>query len=464
MVTFLWVISGFRAEAADRADVERGELVITGDGWKIEVLGRGMPLIENISDGGACRVTFTGKGAALTSQVKECPDALRDEVVPASKYWLFETEGDLAGVAFDVWYLVDGRGVTTHVGPTSLEVKGGELPLWELAPTKVTLPQWPVGQDLPAACRITIATDSQTGVATGVTVQDEGCPSGYGAAVVSAANTWEFTPISTNGVAVPLVFDATVRFSPPSDGAPATIDVDLPVAPEVELAVLGAMPERKRLPTTPPLFRLHHKNYADVLVHEVGVLEAQAAPLPRECEFLMQVNTGGRVWLWPERCPTDLHASLEASRLSWSVVAGRPGAGELYARFRGTWELPAGGGAPTLRLPEGDLVGQPTLPPGVRSFAAAEPVLRVPPKMPGGYVLKEPVACFLDVTVGVRGRVTAVLPTAVADSELPGGCPAELLEPAKKSVTKWRWKPATSDGEAFESHAAVRVRFGGGGT
>jgi hypothetical protein len=449
--------------AADRADVPPDGLTIEGEGFSIRVLGRGVPLFENLFEGGACRITFTGRGTQLVSQVRECPEGLRDEVVPSSKYWLFETTGDLTGVTFDAWYLIDGRGVTTHLGPSRYRVKGSELPVWTLSPSALALPQWPAGQSLPATCQV-ILTTAPDGAMKEVSVAEEGCPSGYGASVAAAARTWTVAPVVTNGVTVPLVFEATVRFSPPGDGAGATIDLDLPVPPEVPISVVGELPPRRRLPDVAPLFQVRHRTYADVTVYAVGAPAAPPAPVDRRCEFLLQVNSSGRTWLWPEeRCPSDVHPALEASRQEWSVVAGKPGPGQVYARFRGTWELPADGGAPVLRIPEGDLVGKPTLPDNVRSYAVAEPQVRVPPKLPRGYVLADPVVCVLDVTVGVRGRVTSVMPAAVTGHAEPGGCPEELLVPAQRSAAKWRWRPAASDGEPFESHATVKVRFGGGG-
>lgn len=461
----MWALGsaiGTAAYAADRADVRQGELEIEGESFTIRVLGRGVPLFENLFSSGACRVTFTGRGTELVPQVRECPDALRDEVVPSSKYWLFESTGDLTGVTFDVWYLVDGRGVTTHLGPSRYHVRGGELPVWTLEPTSVALPAWPAGQSLPATCRITVTT-TLAGAVADVAVADDGCPSGYGVAVADAARTWTVKPVITNQVTVPLVFDAVVRFVPPGDGAGATIDVDLPVAPEVEIPFVGELPPRRRLPSTQPRFTVHHRTYAEVLVYEVGVPEFPATPTVRRCDFLFQVNSNGRTWIWPERCPSDLLPPLEASRGAWSVRAGKPGAGELYARFRGTWEVPAGGGAPLLRIPEGDLVGKPTLPDNVRSYAMAEPTWRVPPKLSRKVVVTDPAVCVLDVTVGVRGHVTSVVPAVVAGHEEPGGCPTALLGPAQKSAARWRWEPARSDGEPFETHATVRVRFGGGG-
>jgi hypothetical protein len=455
-----WAIVG-AAWAADRADVPPGAFDLEGEGFAIHVLGRGVPLFENLFSGGACRVTFAGRGAELVSQVRECPDALRDEVVPASKYWLFETEGDLSGVSFDVWYLVDGRGVTTHVGPTAYRVTGGELPVWSLAPVSIALPSWPAGQTLPAACRVTVSTTA-TGAAGEVSVSEAGCPSGYVAATAEAARSWSVKPVVTQEVKVPLVFEATVRFSPPGDGAGATIDVELPIPPEVEIPVLGGMPERRRLPDADPLFTMRHRNYADVLVHAIGTPAPPPAPNARRCDFLVQVNTSGRTWIWPERCPDEVRPALDASRQQWSIVAGRPDPGEVYARFRGTWDLPADGGAPVLRLPASDVVARAALPEGVRTYAVAEPTVRVAPKLPRGTSFDGPSVCVLDVTVGRRGRVTEVVPAVVAGREEPGGCPAALLGPATKSAARWRWRPAASDGEPFESHATVRVRFGGG--
>lgn len=462
MVPFAGVLSlGVAAYGADRADVQPGALTISGDGYSIAVLGRGLPLFEKLFAPGMCRITYVGEGQQIVPQVRECPDALRDEVVPASKYWLFQVEGDATGASFDVWYLIDGRGVTTHLGPNRNQVKGSELPVWDLVPVEVALPEWPAGQTLPARCTVTVTLDKETGHAADVTVADEGCPSGYAPTVLSAARRWVFEPVSTNNVPVPLVFDAVARFSPPSDGADATIDVDLPLPPSAALPEVGAAIPRRQLPDAPPLFRLRHRNYADVVVYGIGALRVPEGTPPGRCDFLMQVNSTGRTWTWPERCPEALLAPLEASRTEWTLVPGKADVGELYARFRGTWTVGADGVA-VLQLPESDLVNKPELPPGVETYAVAQVSTRVPPKLPKGFVLGDPQVCVLDVTVGRRGHVTAVLPAAVPGAEQPGGCDPALLTPALKSASRWRWTPAASNGEPFESHASVRVKFGGG--
>lgn len=462
MVPFAWeLLTGPTASAADRADIKPGRLTISGPAWEIRVLGRGVPLFENLFAPGMCRITFTGRGEELVPRVRECPDALRDEVVPASKYWLFEVDGDVTGVTFDTWYLIDGRGVTGHLGPIRYVVDGDELPVWKLVPKEVAPPSWPVGQVLPARCVVTVTNDKDTGHVRDVAVAEEGCPAGYVPVVTSAARSWTFDALSTNNVPVPLTFEAIVTFTPPSDGADATIDVDLPVPPATSLPVVGLSVSKREMPDSPPLFRLHHRAYTTVEVYGVGTFAPEPAAVPRRCEFLMQVNTSGRTWMWPERCPTELHDALEASRLTWTVVPGKRQPNEQSARFRAFWELPPDGAPPILRVPEADVVSKGELPPGVKSFAVAEAVSRVPPKLPKGTVLGDPQVCVLDVTVGVRGRVTAVRPAEVPGSD-PGGCDPALLDPARRSVAKWRWKPAASDGEPFESHASVRVRFGGG--
>ncbi|MEQ1572080.1 MAG: energy transducer TonB, partial [Myxococcota bacterium] len=217
---------------------------------------------------------------------------------------------------------------------------------------------------------------------------------------------------------------------------------------------LPTEPEPPPKPTWPAKFVADHRSFAQVGVYDVRWPEIP--PLGREatCDVLFQVNSQRRVWAWAEACDEAIRAPVEAAASQWLLMAGERERGERYARFRGTFVVPADGGHVSLRIAEEDLVTDPkALPEYVDTFRIAHAVTTVPPKLPKSFAtetLESEVTCEYDVEVDKRGRPATVTARS---------CPRDLGEFALKALDQWRWEPAESDGQPIASRVVVRIRF-----
>ncbi|MEZ4239562.1 MAG: energy transducer TonB [Myxococcota bacterium] len=240
--------------------------------------------------------------------------------------------------------------------------------------------------------------------------------------------------------------EARVAFPPDPDLGERTV--------KREDRSLIADPTPEPMPTKPPLFVVNHKSYAEIRVHGMVWPEPPPAEAERSCGVLFQVNSKRQVLAWPETCDPGVLDATSAAAQEWKLVHGKIEPGERYARFRGTFVFPAGGGHPLLRIPAEDLETPiKDLPEFVETYTLPHAIKTVPPRLPDAFaseVLDDIVLCDYDVTVDRKGR-----PETLQVRQ----CPGAYQPYAEKAVRAWRWAPAAARGQAIASQVTVRIRF-----
>jgi hypothetical protein len=290
----------------------------------------------------------------------------------------------------------------------------------------------------------------------------DGCDEVFRADLVENLRSWRFTPPALDSVpfwsAVTLGFTFTKPIDPgeaPTVTALFPRDPDLGANSVVRTTVpVDEQADAPEYPTWPALFVTNHRSFAEVRIHDVRWPEVAALDHDASCDVLFQVNSKLRVWAWAEACDEAIRAKVEDAAAHWLLVPGDIEKGERYARFRGTFFVPADGTHVKLRIPVDDLVTPANqLPEHIETYRVAKALVTVPPVLPRAFatsVLEPTVTCEYDVRVDPRGR-----PAEVAART----CPTDLDGYASKAIGKWRWTPAEADGKPIESRVVVRVRF-----
>ena len=242
---------------------------------------------------------------------------------------------------------------------------------------------------------------------------------------------------------------------------PGTTAMRFPANPDLgsrtlarETAPVAEAFEPVPAPEGKPLFMVDHRSFAEIGVYEIHWPEVAPSEVDRRCDVLFQVNSIRRVWAWPEDCDASVRDPTVLAAQQWRLMHGKIEPGERYARFRGTFFYPAGGGHPELRIPAGDLKSRARgLPDHVRTYAVAKTIRSVPPKLPRGFAtetLDQIVLCDFDVAVSAKGR---------PDEIRVRRCPGAYTPYAEKAIRQWRWTPASADGKEIASRVVARIRF-----
>lgn len=440
----------------------------------------------------ACRLSFYTRSGELAHRVgRDCHPNLAPEVNDAAALWDIDfTPGARDRELFEIWYLFPEK----RTGEIRLFVRQG----WD---TELQIePEWIsslnfgikgfVSPRYPAAAREMNTSIIQCDVRVEISaagaptwVEASRCDEVFHAAAEDALRMWLFEAPVLDGAPTRTAVTVGVRFSesvedPDEDDEPSwdmltmtarpralpgRAIIDLPSEPDLGGRVISDVPEppKPRPPGPLPPHRdpdlvVDHRSFAEVRIYGREWPAGLAGEVDRTCDVLFQVDSERRVWAWAEDCDPELQERTEAAANQWRLVHGRVERGEMFARFRGTFVFPASGDHPVLRIPEADLVAptkQDELPPYIETYAPAKAYHRVPPRLPRVFatdVLEDQVICEYGVRLSDRGR---------PDGFTSIRCPGAYAPYAEKAISRWRWTPATANGEAIASTTTVRVRF-----
>jgi len=156
--------------------------------------------------------------------------------------------------------------------------------------------------------------------------------------------------------------------------------------------------------------------------------------------FVAPTLTAMRKWLFAGLGDEDLPYRVVRFRARYVRVSERARFGEV------TFFEPDGIRADNAVVEEGP---EPTPNDG---FVPPEPVRRRVPKLGKRQraAIEEPTVCRFVVDVDRRGR---------PDRVTPAECPRALVEASLDAIRKWRWAPATRDGDRVPASTTERLRF-----
>ncbi|MEQ1503182.1 MAG: hypothetical protein ABMB14_13175 [Myxococcota bacterium] len=426
-----------------------------------------------------CRVSVGWTGKAWAPTVLDgCHPNIADAALEGAKRWVIDvrTPPSVPRELFEFWYvfpIVHSEGDKdgsvrvfvrqAHDQRIVLTDPGLDVLDWSIkARVPAEYPEAAVAidtTDTECEAKIEIAPNGTPGA-----IEVSGCDEVFRPGLADDLRRWRFGGPELDGVPFWSGVTVAAKFVRSVDpGAPGKVDpgkVEILFPPDPNLgertvareaeAVVDAW-EAPPMPTWPALFAMNHKSFAEVRVFDVRWPEPLADAADEvTCDVLFQVNSERRVWTWAESCDDRVRERVEAAGAAWSLTPGKIEPGERYARFRGTFVFPAGGGHPELRIAASDLLSNPRqLPQYVSTYVAATTLRTEPPKLPRGFateVLEPTVTCEYAVTVDPGGRPAEIAPLS---------CPGGYGEFAERALQRWRWTPAEADGKPIPSHVGL---------
>ncbi|HHO49799.1 MAG TPA: hypothetical protein ENK18_02750 [Deltaproteobacteria bacterium] len=473
-----------RPTGDDRFEVRAG-------GARAVITEVGMPRSMGIpAEFRSCRLSFYTRGGELAHRVgRDCHPNLAPEVDEAAALWEIEvTPTGRDRELFEIWYIFPER----RGGEIRLFVRQGWDTELRIEPPWISTLNFGlkgiVSPRYPEAAREMDTDITQCDVRVEISdagsptwVEASRCDEVFRAAAEDALRMWLFEPPVLDGSPTRTAVTVGVRFSEsidaPDEDAPAwdmltmsalpralpgQARIQLPPEPDLGGRRISDVPPppKPRPPGPLPPHRdpdlvVDHRSFAEVQIYGREWPPGLAGEQERTCDMLFQVDSERRVWAWAEECDPEVRGRSEAAANQWRLVHGRIEPGEVFARFRGTFVFPASGDHPVLRIPEADLVApeRDELPPYLETYAPARAYHRIPPRLPRAFatdVLEDQVVCEYGVRVSVRGR---------PDGFTFVSCPGAYAPYAERAIGRWRWTPATANGEAIASTTVVRVRF-----
>ncbi|MBX2799897.1 MAG: energy transducer TonB [Myxococcales bacterium] len=489
------------AELPFRIETEAGSFDVVS--W------RPPPILVLDKEDRTCRLglRWTAKGPSVDD--RGCPQSARSEAMATLDAWSIEASEDarpqeLAEIWFvyphepdtDVAVLVRQSSGANLTLPTGVDAAPFSILAW----TFLRFPDAKEGATDVETCQVDVRADV-AGVAQ--RVRATGCDPAYADAVRDAVKAWRFDPPTLHrepletSIRFSATFDPTQRpeadeWKPDEDRmklwttrqfdaltraerlwfiraaltptverdlGPGLVRVSLPKKPEIgdrEPLMFFAAGERQAqvpLPDHPPIFLLMRPGREIVEVYDAPRPDPSTLGLEGRatCELIVQVDGNRAVVVWAQSCDPEVRrASIDAAR-DW--ILQHRGDSRDRERFTVTVRFDADNEAELVFDAQDMQTERADLPAYVHTESPPRPAHRVPPKLPRKLVEERGLPngeCRMEILVTKGG--------ATRNAQIIS-CPTGFQASALKAVKRWRWDPATVDGQPVAVTTEVQIRF-----